>query len=46
MSIIVEGIKAFRKGLFTVGAEIALMTIGHLAVFMNLTMTTEPTFHS
>lgn len=46
VSVVVEGVKAFRKGLFTVGAEIALVAIGHLAVFMNLTMTAEPTFHS
>jgi hypothetical protein len=45
VAIVVEGIEAFAECLLAVGAEIALMTIGYLAVFMSLRMTTEPTFH-
>ena len=45
VSIVVKGVKTFREGLLALRAEIALMSIGHLAVFMGLSMTTEPTFH-
>jgi hypothetical protein len=45
MPIVVKRVKALREGLLALGAEIALMSIRHPAVFMSLRMTTEPTFH-
>ena len=45
MAVVVKRVKAFGKGLLAVGAEVALMTIGHLAMFMGLSVSTEPTFH-
>jgi len=46
MAIVVEGVKTLGKGLLAVRAEVALMTIGHFAVFVGFGMTAEPTFHS
>ena len=45
MAVVIKGIKTLREGLFALEAEVTLMSIGHLAVFMGLSMTTEPTFH-
>lgn len=39
MATIIETIKGFTKGLMASRTEIALMTIGHLAVLMSFTMT-------
>ncbi|MBW4638211.1 MAG: hypothetical protein KME05_08245 [Gloeocapsa sp. UFS-A4-WI-NPMV-4B04] len=44
-SPVVEGVKTFSKGLLTGGAAVALMSVRHLAVFVSVRMTAEPTFH-
>ena len=45
MPVVVKRVKALGEGLLTLRAEIALMSVGHLAVFMSLRVTTEATFH-
>ncbi len=45
MTIVVKGVKTLREGLFTLRAEVALMSIGHQAMLMSLRITTESTFH-
>lgn len=46
VAVVVQRVKALGEGLLTVGAKVALMSVRHLAVLMNFTVTTEPTFHS
>ena len=46
MTVVVEGVKTLRKGLFALRTEVALMSVGHQAMFVSFIMTTELTFHS
>ncbi len=45
MTAIVQTIKAFREGLLANWAKIALMSVGHLAVFMGFSVTTQRAVH-
>jgi RHS repeat-associated protein len=45
MAVVVEHIEALAEGLLTVGTEVALLAARHLAMFMNLAVTTEATFY-
>ena len=45
VSIIVKSVKTFQDGLLALKAEIALISIKDFAVFMGLSLTTEPTFY-
>ena len=45
MAIVVERVKTLGKGLLAVRAEVALMTVGHFAMFVGFGMTTETTFN-
>lgn len=38
---VVKRVKILREGLFALAAAIALVSIGHLAMFMSLRMTTD-----
>lgn len=45
VTVVVERIEAFAKSLLAVGAEVALLAARHLAVFMNLAVTTDRHYH-
>jgi hypothetical protein len=44
-SPVIKRIEILRESLLALGAIIALVSIGHLALFVRLSMTTESTFH-
>ncbi len=46
MAVVVKSVKTFREGLVALGAEVALMSVGHLAMLVSFRMSAEPIFHS
>jgi hypothetical protein len=45
LAMIVQGIKPFLKRLLALGTKIPLASVGCFTVFMNVGITTQPTFH-
>ena len=45
MATVVQAVERFREGLLANRAKIALMSIGHLAMFMSFGVTTQRTVH-
>jgi len=45
MTTVVQAIKAFREGLCANRTEIALMSVGHLAMFMSFGVITQRALH-